>query len=87
MSRRPNIKTQKVFVTVLEFENWLSKKKTDYNYEFVNGQAIKKQPMKQNEFQIVDFLIRLLASFTEIKNRHFKSLTFNCLQAKVSTTF
>jgi hypothetical protein len=27
------------------------------------------------------------ASFTEIKNRYFKSLTFNCLQAKVSTTF
>jgi Uma2 family endonuclease len=59
MSRRPNIKTQKVFVTVLEFENWLSKKKTDYNYEFIDGQAIKKQPMKQNEFQIIDFLIRL----------------------------
>ena len=52
-------KQVKQLTTVVEFERWLSKKKTDYNYEFVNGQVFKKNPMKQNEFIIVDFLIRL----------------------------
>ena len=52
-------KQRKQLATVEEFERWLSKKKTDYNYEFVNGQVIKKQPMKQNEFFIVKFLTRL----------------------------
>ena len=30
-------KQVKQLTTVVEFERWLSKKKTDYNYEFVNG--------------------------------------------------
>ena len=54
-------KQRKQLANVEEFERWLSKKKTDYNYEFVNGQAIKKNPMKQNEFRMVDFLVRLFA--------------------------
>ena len=57
-------KQRKQLANVEEFERWLSKKKTDYNYEFVNGQAIKKNPMKQNEFRMVDFLVRL---FTKTK--------------------
>ncbi len=59
MSELPHIKTKKTLANVAEFEQWLSKKKTDYNYEFINGQAIKKQPMKQNELFIVKFLTRL----------------------------
>jgi Uma2 family endonuclease len=59
MSIKPNIRKQKVFATVEEFEKWLTKKKTDYNYEFVNGLAIKKQPMKQIELYIITFLTDL----------------------------
>lgn len=55
-------KQRKNLVNVEEFERWLSKKKTDYNYEFMDGQIIKKQPMKQNELSIVQFLTR---RFTE----------------------
>ena len=52
-------KQRKQLANVEEFERWLSKKKTDYNYEFVNGQAIKKNPMKQNELLMVRFLTDL----------------------------
>ena len=52
-------KQRKQLATVEEFERWLSKKKTDYNYEFVNGQAIKKNPMKQSELLMVRFLTDL----------------------------
>ncbi|AUD07270.1 Uma2 family endonuclease [Spirosoma pollinicola] len=44
--------------TVAEFEKWLSRKKTDANYEFVRGRIIRKPPMMQEELFIVDFLVR-----------------------------
>jgi Uma2 family endonuclease len=44
--------------TVAEFEKWLSRKRTDANYEFVRGRIIRKPSMKQEELFIVDFLIR-----------------------------
>ena len=68
MSDKPNIKTRKNLANVVEFEQWLSKKKTDYNYEFVRGQAIKKKAMKQNELFIVQFLTRLFSKTTDYKN-------------------
>ena len=61
-------KQVKQLTTVVEFERWLSKKKTDYNYEFVNGQVFKKQPMKQNELPMVQFLTRLFSKTSAYKN-------------------
>jgi Uma2 family endonuclease len=58
MSDKPHSKNRKNLATVAEFEVWLSKKKTDYNYEFVNGQIVKKNAMKQNELFISQFLTR-----------------------------
>ncbi len=37
---------------------WLSRRKTDFNYEFVRGRIIRKPAMKQEELFIVDFLVR-----------------------------
>lgn len=50
-------KKQKAFASLEAFELWLSKQKTDYNYEFVSGIAIKKPAMKQNEIFIVSLLL------------------------------
>ena len=61
-------KQRKQLANVEEFERWLSKKKTDYNYEFVNGQAIKKNPMKQSELPMVQFLTRLFSTTLAYKN-------------------
>ena len=61
-------KQRKQLATVEEFESWLSKKKTDYNYEFVNGQAIKKNPMKQSELPMVQFLTRLFSKTLAYEN-------------------
>ncbi|TAF95499.1 MAG: hypothetical protein EAZ46_07625, partial [Runella sp.] len=69
MSELPHIKTKKTLANVAEFEQWLSKKKTDYNYEFINGQAIKKQPMKQNELFIVTFLMDMLMTTELFANK------------------
>jgi len=54
---------------VAEFERWLAKKKTDYNYEFVEGKAVKKEPMKQNEFFIVSHLLDAFANTQAFKNK------------------
>ncbi len=69
MSELPHIKTKKTLANVAEFEQWLSKKKTDYNYEFINGQAIKKQPMKQNELFIVTFLMDMFMTTELFANK------------------
>ena len=61
-------KQRKQLATVEEFERWLSKKKTDHNYEFVNGQAIKKNPMKQSELLMVQFLTRLFSKTLAYEN-------------------
>lgn len=50
-------KQRKQLSNVEEFERWLSKKKTDHNYEFVRGQVIKKNGIKQRELFIVSFLL------------------------------
>ena len=55
-------KKQKLFASLAVFEQWLSKQKSDYNYEFVSGIAIKKPAMKQNEISIVQFLTRTFAT-------------------------
>lgn len=57
-------KKQKAFASLEAFELWLSKQKTDYNYEFVSGIAIKKPAMKQIEISIVQFLTRTFAKTT-----------------------
>jgi Uma2 family endonuclease len=62
------IRPQKQFVLVAEFERWVNKKRTDQRYEFVNGIISKKEPMKQNEFFIVKFLVRLFAKTRAYKN-------------------
>ena len=62
MSDKPPHKSRNALATVAEFEVWLSKKKTDHNYEFVRGQIIKKDAMKQNELFIVSNLINLSMS-------------------------
>jgi len=62
-------KQPKQMANVAEFERWLAKKKTDYNYEFVEGKAIKKQPMKQNAFFIVSHLLDTFANTQAFKNK------------------
>ncbi|MBD2704030.1 Uma2 family endonuclease [Spirosoma sp. BT702] len=47
--------------TVTEFEKWISRRKTDANYEFVRGRIIRKPPMKQEELFIARFLMRAFA--------------------------
>lgn len=69
MSDKPNSKAQKTLANVAEFEQWLAKKKTDYNYEFINGQAVKKQPMKQNELFIVTFLMDMFMTTQSFANK------------------
>ena len=54
-----NKRVRKPLVTVADFEKWLSKKSTDYNYEFYYGEIIKKQPMKQNELEIYQILLEI----------------------------
>ncbi len=44
--------------TVDEFEAWQQQQRVEGSYEFVRGQIIKKESMKQNEVFIGDFLIR-----------------------------
>jgi Uma2 family endonuclease len=61
-------RTKPVLLTVADFEKWLSKKKTEYNYEFYHGEIIKKQPMKQIEFLIVKFLTRQFNKTIAYKN-------------------
>lgn len=54
------------FETVAEFEEWLKEQYelTDKRFEFVNGQIIEKPGMKQDEFFIADFLVRLFVQTT-----------------------
>jgi Uma2 family endonuclease len=61
-------KRNPTLTTVAEFEQWLDRKKTPYNYEFVNGEAIKKAPMKQKEIFIVQFLTRLFSRTAAYQN-------------------
>jgi len=44
--------------TVDEFEAWQQQQSFEGSYEFVRGEIIKKESMKQNEVFIGDFLIR-----------------------------
>ena len=67
-AQNTNKRVRKSLVTVDDFEKWLSKKSTDYNYEFYYGEIIKKQPMKQIEFLIVKFLTRLFTKTEAYKN-------------------
>ena len=68
MSDKPPHKSRNALATVAEFEVWLSKKKTDHNYEFMCGQIIKKDAMKQNELFIVKFLTRLFSKTADYQN-------------------
>lgn len=49
------------FNTVAEFETWVENKShlNDKRFEFVNGKIIEKSGMKQEEFFIAQFLMRL----------------------------
>ncbi len=60
-------KKQKTFASLEAFELWLSKQKSDNNYEFVSGIAIKKPAMKQIEISIVQFLTRTFAKTAAYK--------------------
>lgn len=59
------------FQTVAEFEEWLKEQYelTDKRFEFFNGQIIEKPGMKQDEFDIVDFLLRLFSRTAAYKNK------------------
>ena len=64
MSRAIAIPQHKLtFKTVDEFEAWVGNNSllNDKRFEFVNGKIIEKSGMKQEEFYIAQFLMRLFA--------------------------
>lgn len=56
--------------TVVEFEEWLIHQPDliDRRFEFVDGELIEKNGMKQQEFLIVSFLLRLFIRTEAFKN-------------------
>ena len=56
--------------TVDEFEQWQQESGNDGNFEFVRGQIIAKESMKQNELDVIDFLIRQFMETPQFKQKH-----------------
>ncbi|GAB4036434.1 Uma2 family endonuclease [Spirosoma jeollabukense] len=56
--------------TVEEFEQWEQQYAHEGSYEFVHGRIIEKQPMKQNELDLIDFLIRCFIETPQFKQKH-----------------
>ncbi len=56
--------------TVDEFEQWARQPGHDGNFEFVNGHIIPKPGMKQEEFDIVDFLQRSFIQTAVYQRKH-----------------
>ncbi|WP_373515893.1 Uma2 family endonuclease [Persicitalea sp.] len=55
--------------TVAEFEEWQQQPGNDGNFEFVRGRIIPKS-MKQNEIEIVDFLVRRFIQTAQYQQNH-----------------
>ena len=58
------------FQTVDEFEQWERQHPHEGSYEFVRGRIIRKSAMKQDEFDIADFLNRQFIQTPQFQARH-----------------
>jgi len=56
--------------TVEEFEQWQRQYVHEGSYEFVRGRIILKPAMKQDELDLVDFLVRLFIETPQFKQKH-----------------
>ena len=56
--------------TVEEFEQWERQHPHEGSYEFVRGRVIPKSAMKQDEFDIADFLIRQFIQTPQFAQKH-----------------
>lgn len=56
--------------TVEEFEEWERQYVHEGSYEFVRGRIIPKPAMKQDELDLVDFLVRLFIETPQFKQKH-----------------
>ncbi len=57
-------------VTVDEFENWERQYGNDGRYEFIRGHIFPKPGMKQDEFDIADFLVRQFIQTPQFQQKH-----------------
>jgi len=56
--------------TVDEFEEWERQHAHEGSYEFSRGRIIEKEPIKQNELDLIDFLIRQFIETPQFKQKH-----------------
>lgn len=56
--------------TVEEFEQWQRQYVHEGSYEFVRGRIVEKEPMKQNELDLIDFLVRQFIETPQFRQRH-----------------
>ncbi len=56
--------------TVKEFEQWQRQYVHEGSYEFVWGRIIEKEPTKQNELDLIDFLVRQFIETPQFRQRH-----------------
>jgi Uma2 family endonuclease len=56
--------------TVEEFEQWQRDNLLEGNYEFVRGRVIQKESMKQNELDLIDFLVRRFIETPQFRQKH-----------------
>jgi Uma2 family endonuclease len=66
----PDLRLPDTLTTVDEFEAWQHETAPNGQYEFVRGQLILKPAMKQNELDLVDFLIRQFIQTPQFQQRH-----------------
>jgi Uma2 family endonuclease len=67
----PTIETlPTTFQTIEEFEQWERQHPHEGSYEFVRGRIIPKPAMKQDEFDIADFLIRAFIKTPQFAQKH-----------------
>jgi Uma2 family endonuclease len=57
-------------LTVDEFEQWEQQNVHEGSYEFVRGRVLPKPAMKQNEFDLTDFLQRQFTATTVYRQQH-----------------
>ena len=57
-------------ITVAEFEQWERHYGKDGRYEFIRGQLLPKPGMKQDEFDIADFLQRQFSTTALYQQKH-----------------
>lgn len=56
--------------TVDEFEQWERQHAYEGSYEFVRGRIIPKPAMKQDELDLIDFLVRQFIETPQFKQKH-----------------